>query len=780
LGQHAELVPDLQMLAGEHPHHEPTHRQLMLALYRTGRQSEALAAYQRLRRTLDEDLGLAPGQPLRDLEVTILRQDPDLDSPAGTPQAAAEPSPAVTVNPPAKLDLAVSAVPRQLPPPPRQFCGRAADLHRLGEPATRGAGTIWAIDGAGGAGKTWLALHWAHRHAAAFPDGQLYIDLQGFGPTATALEPAKAVRWFLDALGVAPEQIPTSPESQTLLYRSLIADRRMVVVLDNARDAAQVRPLLPGSPTCVVVVTSRNRLTGLVAADGAQPVSLDRLGIADARDLLAVRLGQHRLAADPAAADDIIEQCGRLPLALAIVAAQAAVRPDLALADLAAKLRATGTDLDEFVTDDYSTDLRTVFSWSYRALDADAARMFRLLGLFAGPDISAAAAASLAAVPPRVARGLLGQLTRHHLLTQPVADRYTFHDLLRAYASEQAHSLDDEPSRHAAARRLLDHYLHTAHHAAALLGAPPRAMPPTTSVPGVRPEPLTDLVAARDWFERETPTLGRLLDFAGRHRLEVHTWQLAWTFTTYLCYTALWPHRQLETHHAALLTATRLPDRVGLASTLRSLGRLCLPPGQLPDAAEYFAQAAEIFADLGDPVGEAWAEIGLTLIAEAAEQPVDMVTHAQRALGRYRAAGDDLVAAGLNALGRSHLRLTEYETALDLSAQALDLAQRTGDRHDQAAALSNLGCAHTGLGHDDPAVVGCYHRAIDLFAQVQDQHLTALTEIHLGDHHQYAGRLDIARAHWRNALQILDDITHPDAVSVRQRLDEPHRQHRHR
>ena len=451
-------------MAAEYPLDEQVHAQLMVALYRTGRQADALSVYRRLRRTLAEELGIDPGQALRELETAILRQDPSLDTPA----------PAIALRPAAPAAL----VPAQLPPTVAAFAGRSTELASLdailprqgqGGPGQDAAVVISVIAGTAGVGKTALAVHWAHRVAARFPDGQLYVNLRGFDPCGPAADPAQALRGFLDAFALPPERIPASLDAQMALYRSLLAGKRVLVVLDNARDAEQVRPLLPGSPGCLAIVTSRNHLTGLIATQGAHPLDLDLLTPAEARELLARRLGTGRAGGEPEAVDEIIAGCAGLPLALTIAAARAATSPGFPLDVFAAELREASRVLDPFDAGDVATDVRAVFSWSYRALSPDAARLFRLLSLHPGPDITVTAAASLAGIPAARARALLAELTRGHLLAEPRPGQYAFHDLLRAYATEQTHAHDDDDARRSAAGRVLDHCLHAAHAAATLI-----------------------------------------------------------------------------------------------------------------------------------------------------------------------------------------------------------------------------------------------------------------------------------------------------------------------
>ncbi|HEV7452929.1 MAG TPA: BTAD domain-containing putative transcriptional regulator, partial [Pseudonocardiaceae bacterium] len=451
-GQHGWLLSEITTRATAHPLDERVADQLMLALYQSGRQAQALEHFQQLRVRLAEELGIDPGPGLQRRYEQILTTDPALTPPA-TPSAS------VSASPP--------PVPRQLPTHTPHFVGRTAELRQLTtllNTTTAGGGTvvITAIDGTAGIGKTALALHWAHQAAERFPDGQLYVNLRGFDPTNTPVHPTEALRGFLDAFEISPERIPTSVDAQGGLYRSLLTDRRVLVVLDNARDAEQVRPLLPASPTCLVVITSRNQLAGLIAQQGARPVTLDVLTPQEARALLSRHLGPARVSAEPHAITDLINHSARLPLALAIVAARAATHPGFALRVLAKELANEHTRLDALDTGDPTSSVRAVFSWSYQHLSPPAARMFRLLGLHPGPDIALPAATQLTDTPPHQARETLGELTRTHLLTQHTPGRYTFHDLLRAYATHLSTTHDSPDDQHAALTRLFDHYLHTA------------------------------------------------------------------------------------------------------------------------------------------------------------------------------------------------------------------------------------------------------------------------------------------------------------------------------
>lgn len=408
LGRHGQLLSTLAAAAVAHPLDERLAGQLMLACFRSGRQHEALGHYQQIRARLAEQLGADPSASLQQLHQQILRADQALaPPPAGVTTAVSRPEPA--------------SIPRQLPSAPHSITGRDRELASLEAISAAGrrssAAVICTVSGTAGVGKTALALHWAHHIAARFPDGQLYVNLRGFDRQRVVTNPLEALRGFLDALGIPAHAIPADLDGQAALYRSVVADKRMLVVLDNARDAEQVRPLLPASPGCLVLVTSRARLAGLVATEGARPLTLDVLTASQARQLLEARIGSDRVRHEPEALDEIVGLCAGLPLALVIVAARAACHPQFTLAALAGELRDSRARLDALAGDDQATDVRSVLSWSYDALTPAPARMFRLLGRHPGPDVSAAAAASLAGVPLREARLLLNELVRakpHH------------------------------------------------------------------------------------------------------------------------------------------------------------------------------------------------------------------------------------------------------------------------------------------------------------------------------------------------------------------------------
>jgi tetratricopeptide (TPR) repeat protein len=686
--------------------------------------------------------------------------------------AHARPAPHASLWPAVDRDRRV--VPRQLPPAVRHFAGRVAEvkvMEGLLDEAADAGGTvvITAIDGTAGIGKTAMAVHWAHRVAGEFPDGQLYVNLRGFDPAGSVMAPAEAVRRFLDALGVPAERIPVDLDAQAALYRSELAGRRMLVVLDNARDTAQVRPLLPGAPGCLVLVTSRNQLSGLVAADGAHPITLDVLSVAEARELLAHRLGHDRTAAEPEAVAEIITACARLPLALAIVAARAATHPHLSLQTLAGELHDTQGRLDTLSTDDPYTDVRAVFSWSYHALSPAAARLFRLLGLHPGPDISAAAAASLAGLPPARVPPLLAELTRAHLTAEHCPGRYAFHDLLRAYATERAHTSDPDEQRRAATTRMLDHYLHTAHTAERLLYPQRDPIVLTPINPGVVPERLSDHRQALHWFGMEHPVLLATVDHAAATGLDCHTWQLAWTLTTFLRRRGLW-HDWAAVQRAALAAAQRLGDPTAQAQAHRGLADAYTRLRRYDDAHAHGRHALDLYAKAGDLAWQAHTHSSLAFMWERQGRHREALDHARQALELSRAGGHRIgQARALSMIGWLHTQLGDHQQAITTCHQALALLQEIDDRHGQADAWDSLGYAHHHLRRYAQAIT-CYQHALDLLRDLSERYDEAETLTRLGDTHRAAGNLDAARHTWQQALSILDQLDHPDAEQVRTKL----------
>jgi len=654
------------------------------------------------------------------------------------------------------------------------FTGRAAELDALTEAmdnADRAPGTvvISAIGGTAGVGKTALALYWGHQSAARFPDGQLYVNLRGFGPSGTPVTAAEAIRGFLDVLAVPAAQVPPDLAAQAGLYRTRLTGRRMLIVLDNARDEQQVRPLLPASSGCLVLVTSRSQLAGLAASNGARLLNLDALPEAEARQMLADRLGAGRAAAEPDAMTEITDLCARLPLALAVAAARADMRPGFPLSALAAELREAQSRLDVLDTGDPASSVRAVLSWSAAGLSSAAARMFRLLGLHPGPDISVPAAASLAAATPAEAHRLLHELTRDHLLNEHVPGRYTFHDLLRAYATEQAEATEDQETRRAAAERLLDYYLHTAYGAAMVLSPHREPVDLAVAVTGVEPEPIADLRQAMSWFEAECGVLPAVIAQAAETGFDAYAWQLAWTMATFLDRRGYW-HEWAAIQRIAVAAAARLDDTAGEAVATRLLGSACARAGDLDGARTSLEKCLGLYGKLGDRSGQARAHQILGWAAERQGQLDQALAHAEQALLLLEAAGNQVGQAdALNTVGWYHAVLGDSRRAREFCQQALALRRSLGDRHGEAGTWDTLGYAEHQLGNLAGAVI-CYENALGLYRELGDRlgESTALT--HLGDSLAAAGHPERARQAWQQALDILDDLHYPDADHVRAKL----------
>ncbi|MDG4830094.1 tetratricopeptide repeat protein [Solwaraspora sp. WMMD1047] len=583
------------------------------------------------------------------------------------------------------------------------------------------------------------------------------------------VRPADALRGFLDALDVPAQRIPAGPDERAGLYRSLMAGRRMLVLLDNARDAEQVRPLLPGTPDCLVVVTSRNQLPGLVATEGAQPLALDLLTPDEARELLVRRLGSARVAAEPAAVDEIVAHCAGLPLALAIVAARSVTDPGRSLTDLAAELREGGAGLDRFTTGDPATDVRLVFSWSYRCLTADAARLFRLVGLHPGPDLAEAAAASLAGVPQSRVRPLLAELVRAHLVTEPTSGRYACHDLLRAYAAELVQRDDPAAGRRSALERLYDHYLHTADHAAGLMH-PHRDridLPPPAD--GVTPTRLGSAAAAMGWFATERETLLAAVRTGAGAGLDARIWPLAWAFWEFLDRRGHWQD-WVDTQQAALAAARRLADLRGQAYAHRSLGLAQLQLGRLDEAETQLRAALDRYRAVGDKIGQARIHHNFCGVREQQGRLSDALDHALRALDLFRSSGHRQgLANALNGVGWFQVQVGDAAAAVGHCREAIGLLEELGDRRGQANTWDSLGYAHHHLG-EQAAAVDCYRRAIDLYQELGDRYFLADTLSHLAEAHLAAGDRGPARQTWGRSLEILDELGHPDAAAVRNRM----------
>ncbi|WP_238412483.1 AfsR/SARP family transcriptional regulator [Saccharothrix deserti] len=759
-GRAAEVVTELRSLTREHPLRERFWGQLMEALSRSDRQAEALAAYRSVSDLLADQLGVDPGPRLQELHQRILTGAPDV-----TVRASATPSPPAT------------PAPRQLPMHTRFFVGREHELKVLWgllDAAAGGAATgtvvISAINGTAGVGKTTLALHWASQSGHRFPDGQLYVNLRGFDPTGVPMSPDGALRGFLGALGVPQERIPSGLDEQVGLYRSLLAERRVLVVLDNAADSEQVRPLLPSGSGCLALVTSRNQLDGLVVREGARPLPLGLLSDDEATALLVRQLGADRVAAEPDAVRDLIGHCAGLPLALSVVAARAAAHPDFTLRALAGELADERTRLEALDTGEATTSVRTVFSWSYDRLSPAAARMFLLLGMHAGPEVSIPAAASLAGVPPRVARKTMGELSRMHLIAEPVPGRFTLHDLAHACARDLAAAEEDRGALRDALRRVLDHYLHTANTANRLLYSQREEIAFAEPAPGAVVTELTDHADALAWFFIECGSLFAAVGHAAGHGFDEHAWQLAWTTTAFARLRSFWPE-QTRCLEIALAAAQRLGDRDALALTHRGLGRILIAPRRFTEAEVHLTAALNLVRELGDRQSQAHIHHHLGGLYEAWGRLHDTLHHAEQALAVFEALGDRAgTARALNAVGWARAMLGEdLHRALADCGRALVLVREANDVLAEAATLDSLGYIHHLLRDLDEAV-RCYRAALPLYRESGDRYEEAATLQRLGDTHVLAGDHDAAREVWHEALAILDDLGHGTAEAVRAKV----------
>jgi DNA-binding SARP family transcriptional activator len=808
-GQAAEAVPVLTALVAEHPLRERTRGLLMIALYQCGRQAEALRVFHDVRERLAEDLGIDPGTELARIYQRLLAVDPALDAPAPQPSAPA-PGPAapsgvllsapvlsVPAEPAAAAPAAAAtgsvasapaagaapdaaACPAQLPPEPAGFVGREAELGWLegllprATPARHGGSQvspIALITGTAGVGKTTLAIRFARQVAPLFPDGQLYVDLRGFDPAGAPMSPGTALQWFFDALGVLARDVPSAIEARSALLRTLLDGKRMLLLLDNAHDADQVRPLLPGSSGCMVLVTSRSQLTGLVVA-GARALPLDVLDAREAAELVAGRLGAERAAAESDAVAALVEHSARLPLALSVTCARAVSRPSIKLADLAAELADARGRLDALRTGEQTTDLRAVFSWSADKLSDPAGRMFRLLALHRGPDISAAAAASLAAVTLAEARTALAELARASLLTEEAAGRFGCHDLLRAYAAELATATLSEPERDLAVRRLLDHYLRAAHAAAGRLYPARNLVLLPRPLDGVTAEEFSGpgaYDAALAWFGAEQRSLYNMLDQAAALGYDEHCWKLAWYWTPLLNRRGRM-HEALTVQGTALLAAGRLGDRAALGHVHCDLGQASGSLGDYRGAEEHTRQALEIFTELGDRACLGHVRYGLGVLLTQENRYDEALDHAAEAL-RLRRALDDraAIAYSENSVGWILAHLGQPDAALWYCRRALEMHQETGTRTGIADTLDSIGYAYGQLAEHGEAAAH-YEQALELYRLLGDPQGEADSRLHLGDSQLASGQHDAARRSWEQALALLAQIPGADTSKVSGRL----------
>lgn len=746
-GDHAAVTSELRGLTRRHSLRESLWALLMQAQIRAGRPADALATFSEASRLLADELGLDPGPALRRLHQTVLATDA---------RAAA-------------VRTAREVIPHQLPTVGRTFVGRSRELDQLDKALLGLTGSIAVISGTAGVGKTALAVRWAERATAEFPDGQLYVNLRGFDPSGDLVSPEDAVRGFLDALQTAPGRIPSGAAAQAALYRTLLADRRLLIVLDNARSAAQVRPLLPGGNGCRVVVTSRSTLPGLLASEGAYPLTLDLMDWDQARALLEGAVGAQRLDAEPDAAEELVELAARLPLALSLVAAHAAAHPTWSLDAVATDLRRTRQGLDVFAGEDQATDLRAVFSWSYQLVTSTSARIFRLSGVHPGPDLSVGAAAALAGTTPDRVRPALAELERAHLVSQPSPQRYSAHDLLHVYAGELAKAQENQ---HEAIRRLLDYYLRTADAGDQWLR--PHRDPDQLPEQG-RPayvQGFSGYQEAFDWFEVEHPNLVCLVEYAARHGFDGHATHLARTMTGFLERRGLW-NTWVDVMQTAVEACERTGDLPGQVMARRYRAHALARQIRLEEALVEAETSLHLAVETGDQLAVAWCHRMVAFVLAQQERLKESYEYDQVASDLFKVVGHRMGhALALNSLGWLQASaFGDYDQALVLCKEAQALYRKVDHKLGEAATWDHLGYAYRGLT-DYTQAIHCYEQALALYRELNDVYYQALMLQNLGDvQHQLADN-DAAGTSWQAALSLLNQLNHPAAEAVDSRLAE--------
>ncbi|MFC6019834.1 BTAD domain-containing putative transcriptional regulator [Plantactinospora solaniradicis] len=784
-GRHADLVPELSRLTCEHPLRERLHSQLVTALHRCDRHADALEAYRRAHRLLVTELGVEPGPQLRAAQASVIAHSPNTDAESEQP------------NPPPTAPV----VPAQLPPGPAGFVGRDGYIQQLdtvlaGEAsATR----IYVITGAAGVGKTTLAVRWARRAAARFPDGVLFVDMHGFhtGPQTT---PAEALPLLLGALGVAADRVPVRIEAQTALYRSMLARRRVLVLLDNVADAHQVRPLVPGDPGCLVLVTSRDRLSGLVARDGAHRLTLDVLPPGDAVDVLAHVVGADRVGADPHAAAELAELCGRLPLALRIAGARLVDRPNLELRRQVEELATRGRMTHLRIDGDENATVCGAFDLSYQALASPVRRLFRFVSLVPAPTgLSFAAAAALAGLSAADVEPLADVLARLHLVTVAADNRLAAHDLLLEYAAALTATYERAADRDTAIDRLLAFYVHTADRAGAVLSGSPWPQLPRDPLPaGVTPIEIADEDQARQWLVAEWANLVAAVDYAATSGRDRTAWHLVDALRAFIQLQA--PLTQaLSIAHTGLVAAQRAGDLLGEATMRHSVGFLRLwrtaefqaaidefdtgaalfqqaawqqgqiaamcttgialvQLGQLWPAIRRLEQALAVSREIGDEVGELRSLTNLAGTYEAVGALTQAAQYCERALPLLRRSGrrqGEIVALIVLAKVRRHQG--RLEPALHTLLESLSICRGIGARHEEADLLTALGLVHRDAGRYDAATVA-FTTSLDIAKRLSDSRHEVSAHIGLASVEIRQGHLESAAKRLDAALETVERI----------------------
>ncbi|MFD9960663.1 BTAD domain-containing putative transcriptional regulator [Amycolatopsis sp. NPDC058986] len=729
LGRHRGLTGELAEWANENPLRERLTEQLMLALHRAGAPAQAILAYERAQGALREELGVEPGPGLRRLRARILADDPALAAPE-------------------------SWVPRcDLPRDASYFTGRDAELGRILEAAGDRTGTtmvISALDGMAGVGKTTLAVHAARRLIERFPDAQLFIDLHAHTPGQQPLTPSAALEKLLRALGVANERIPIELEDRAALWRAQLAKRRALIVLDNAVDAAQLRPLLPGAPECLTIVTSRRRLTDL----DADPITVDILPAADARELFLRVVGDDRPLAEPAATDDVLQLCGFLPLALRIAAARLRHRPSWTVEHLASRLRDQRHRLTELRTDNRS--VATAFTLSYAQLKPDHQGFFRALGLTPGTDIDPTAAGALTEQRPMASEDILEDLVDAHLLEQPGPGRYRFHDLLRTYAARLAADTDGETDRRAALTRLFDHYLLTAATAMDVVAPTERAHRPRLKPPVSQDNHLFTYDRALSWLKAERANLLSVAGHAAVHGWPSHTFHLSATLWRF--FHIIGNHNDALILHTQGLAAARRANDLGYqADSLASRGYINWWLGRYQEALADCDEGVRLAVDLRDRRVEGRALHALGLVCTR----LGSLEEARTVLWRTLEAGkdtDDPVLEGyaLRGIGEVYHHMGRIAESVDAYEQAISVARSIGNTTIEGYSLRGLAEVDSLRGDHDEALTKCL-RALELARANRNRNIENRALRTLAEIRRRRGEYDHAFAAYSEALTVAEE-----------------------
>ncbi|THA76068.1 tetratricopeptide repeat protein [Streptomyces sp. A0642] len=669
-------------------------------------------------------------------------------------------------------------VPRQLPPDLPAFRGRddaLATVQLLTSQVAEGGRhvVISAIGGMAGVGKTALAVRWAHQVAHLFPDGQLYVNLRGFEESGQPLDPGEALGGFLDALGVPSGRVPSGAEERGALFREQVASRRMIVVLDNARDAQQVRPLLPASAGCLTIITSRSQLSGLAVTEGAGLLSLDVWTPEEALDALATRIGAERCRTEPEAAAELVELCGFLPLAVAIVGAQLSVAPQLPLSVGVRELRESRPRLDALSAGDRRGDVRAVFSWSYRALTPETARFFRHLSLGPGPSVSAEAAASLAGTALAAARRYLRELTSANLVSRDAEGRYVLHDLVRAYGVELVKEEKDD--RLPAETRLLEYLRHNASAITRVLDRRPGF-----EVPAPLPEGVTGVVAdtreeALRWFRQEEATVAAALRSMNDPRLLPHVMVLTLDWVSYYSVMGRWAD-EISAKRIGLRAALVLDDPTAIVRNSASLARALAETGRLDQAEEQVGLMLGQMHRL-PPAEQAVAERSAGWVRGRQGRHSEALDHARRALALFRTLGDrGSEARELNAVGWYLTLIGDHRQAIAMCEEALPMLRESGNRRSEAATWDSIGFARQRLGDLDAAIAD-YERSLRLYEEVLDTYNQADVLDHIASAHLARGDDAQARESWARAARLLSAIGNPRADEMQARAEAPREVH---